>query len=254
VESGSSVLDLVGQIWCILVLLFISVWLWWHELSQVVVLVPRIFDNKAVISSSFVLTSWRNVRRLLPVISLLLPRRKVDLGITGASSMNKRCCLYACGSAAFPVLSAGRGGEGGNVGKWSAVGVGGQWGCLCLAGMNTVMLQFGEEYMVAVACRHDPWPCRRPLQMPFLALVKPPMRRPSSGVSLAHIALATPSGVVPGGSESGRRCGSSSGGGGKGPDCFLPMFSRVLSARFQDGVVFSNFSLSCMLNSVTALY
>jgi hypothetical protein len=79
-------------------------------------------------------------------------------------------------------------------------------------GRGRVKLQDGDEYTVATSCCHDLWPCMWPLQMPFLASVQPPTKRPLQGATSSFITISKPSGLIPGGREGGRLWSSNHGG------------------------------------------
>jgi hypothetical protein len=80
--------------------------------------------------------------------------------------------------------------------------------------------------MVALACHLDLWPKRQPLQAPWMMFIQSPDWGPFAWFSSAFIMFAAPSGLVPGGSESGLQWSSGFGGGGEGPDCFSCQISR----------------------------
>jgi hypothetical protein len=94
VATGSRVLDLSGWIWHILLLIFIAALLWWRELSQATELEPGIYANKTVFSGSSALAFGGNAWRLLPGSFTRLPWRKIEVGILGASSSNKRLSFH----------------------------------------------------------------------------------------------------------------------------------------------------------------
>jgi hypothetical protein len=74
-------------------------------------------------------------------------------------------------------------------------------------------------------------------------------RRPFLGFSSVFIALAVPSGSIPGGGEGGRRWSPCSGGGGKEPDRVSCQMFMVLSVKFENC-----FSLSCFADVLCISY
>lgn len=109
-------------------------------------------------------------------------------------------------------------------------------------------LQIGDLHIVAMASHYDLWLIWQPLQTPQMAFVQPPVRRPCNGFLSAFSVLAAPSGVVPGGSEDGRRWSPGSTGGGEGPDRVSCHQFRVLSGKLEECFVIFYFSgLLCKL-------
>lgn len=154
--------------------------------------------------------------------------------------------LFFYSSTALLLRLAGRGGE--------EVELGSAVDCGIRGGQGRLKLQFGEEHMAAGCCRHDLWSCRWPLQMPLLASVQPPSRRHFHGVTSAFNTPSTPSGLIPGGSGSGRPWSSSRGGRQQGLDCVSFLFSKVLSTKYRGYVVTFTLLGPCMNIFVTAWY
>jgi hypothetical protein len=103
--------------------------------------------------------------------------------------------------------------------------------------------------MVALARQCDLWLKRQPLQTPLTVFVQSSVRKPFLGFSSVFIALAVPSGSIPGGGEGGRRWSPCSGGGGKEPDRVSCQMFMVLSVKFENC-----FSLSCFADVLCISY
>jgi hypothetical protein len=205
---------------------FVATKLWWHELLLAMETDARISDNKAGARSSSVLVYWRDTRQPSPSFFDKLPRRKVGEVVFGTGSFNKRCWVD------FGILVASL--------DLAAMVAEDGWWWLDLVIHGEFLLRFGVPHMVALVCHRDLWLMRQPLQAP-MASIQPPWRRPFEGFLLAFIALAAPSGSVPGAAMRGWQW-SSFYGGEDGPDCFSCNLSRVLSVIFEDCFVFSFFS------------
>jgi hypothetical protein len=119
---------------------------------------------------------------------------------------------------AYPLLSAGQGGEG-EEGKGCGAAELWRWRLVQLSWRS--FKSDRDSYMVALARHHDSRLKGQPLRVPWMACFQPPMWRPFTGFLPALNASAAPSGVVPGCGEGGRRWSPRSAGGGEGPDCFF---------------------------------
>lgn len=87
---------------------------------------------------------------------------------------------------------------------------------------------------------------------PGAAFIQPPVGRPFCDFLLALHVFLSPSGMLPGGEDDGRRRSRSS-GGEHGPDRFSCYLFRVLGAYFKDcAVIFTSFRILFVKCLVTA--
>jgi hypothetical protein len=234
----------IGRIWRILCFGFFVGLLWWQEWCLARDLERGISINKAVLPIFWrlvVLVLFCGTGRLLVKLSVKLARWKLDgHGGSGMAFFNKQTMVvlfFSCSSFVLLLPLDCRGGEG-------------------LEDFDMVGFSFGRNQ--GKSCTANLWSSssvasQRPTQSAggqrLRALMQtvrqvsdqPPWRRPFEGFLLAFIALAAPSGSVPGAAMRGRQW-SSFYGGEDGPDCFSCNLSRVLSVIFEDCFVISFFS------------
>lgn len=113
---------LFGQIWCVLLLLFVA-GVHHRGRSCEEKLHTEISVNKAVVSSYLVLLLWRGSGRSIQSSFHVLPGRKDGNKLCNLSSCKMRCRTFHCGTDALVFfLLSGLGGEGEGGAGFKAVG------------------------------------------------------------------------------------------------------------------------------------
>jgi hypothetical protein len=105
-------MELVGWLWCGLLLLLLAIVLWWHELLPASKVQSRISANRVDLWSFSHLVDLHTTGGLSQISSDKSPRWRKEEEVAKTRSLNKCVRCFSSRADAVDILSTRRGGEG----------------------------------------------------------------------------------------------------------------------------------------------